>query len=351
MSFDAPDVIIVGGGAGGSTAAYALAKRGFTVTVLDKCQTYQAEDFTPFDELHFASFGALTPSPVTDPDVYVGHSGKPRKVNRWWVGNMVGGASMIWESNLIRFTKEDFQVRSLFDTPPAGSSLQDWPWSYETFEPYFERAEDEWGVSGKAGQTSSQEPFRAGYEYPTPPLAPHPSTQFLQDTFARAGMSPYLGPKGINSMDRDDCPECMFCGFCQGYGCSITDRAGSNSRVLNKAVETGKCELRENHCVTRVDHENGVVKGVYYKTDPDGPEHHMTAPLVIVAVQAIQSAQPYWALPHVSYQGCFRSLVSGSRALEFGPRLCAALGPGWTEDSLSIATHIGQFTAARSLHD
>lgn len=291
MSFDNPDVIIVGGGAGGSTAAYALAKRGFAVTILDKCEGYKPSDFMPFDELHFSMFQALTPSPVNDPDVYVGANGRPRRVNRWWVGNMVGGSSMIWESNLIRFTREDFKVRSLFDNPPSGASLVDWPWSYEEFEPYFERAEDEWGVSGKVGQTPAQEPFRDGYEYPMEPLAPHPSTQFLQEAFGRAGMAPYLGPKGINSTFRDDCPPCPFCGFCQGFGCAITDRAGSNVRVLGKALATGNCELRERHCVTRIDHGDGKVKGVFYKTDPDGPEQYMAASLVIVSVQAIQSAR------------------------------------------------------------
>ena len=42
---------------------------------------------------------------------------------------------------------------------PDDASMVDWPWTYEEFLPYFERAEHEWGVSGKANQAPAQEPM------------------------------------------------------------------------------------------------------------------------------------------------------------------------------------------------
>ena len=74
---------------------------------------------------------------------------------------------------------------------PDDASMVDWPWTYEEFLPYFERAEHEWGVSGKANQAPAQEPMSPGYEYPMPPLRLHAATEFLMEAFGKAGWQPY----------------------------------------------------------------------------------------------------------------------------------------------------------------
>jgi choline dehydrogenase-like flavoprotein len=290
VRIDQPDAIIVGSGAGGGTAARVLTQRGLSVVVLEKGRYWRPDEFLPYDELHFLEHRALTPG-MDDVNVYVDSAGKRQRVQRWWISNLVGGSTMQWEANLPRYTSEDFTVLDFFKDVPAGASMVNWPWTYEEFQPWFERAEHEWGVSGKANQNERQEPTRPGYDYPMPPIRPHASTSFVQWAFGRAGMQPYLSPRGINSKTYDGRPGCPFCGFCQGFGCAVNDRASSTNTVLARALATGRCDLRTGHCVTRVVHDSGRVSGVAYKTEPDGPELVLTAPLVVISIQAIESAR------------------------------------------------------------
>lgn len=288
---DQPDAIIVGSGAGGGTAAHALTRRGMKVVVLEKGEVQRPDDFLPYDELYFLEQKRLTPSVANDFNVYVAPDGKVSKSDRWWIGNMVGGSTMLWEANLPRYTSEDFNVLSVMKEPPAGSDMVDWPWTYDEFQPYFEEAEHVWGVSCRARQSPLQEPTRDGYEYPMPPIRPHASVPFLTKAFNRADMYPYAGPRGINSRTYAGRPGCPFCGYCQGFGCAVNDRASSTNTVLARALSTGRCELRTGHNVTRLAHSNGKVSGVYFKTEPGGNEQFLAAPLVFVSIQAIESAR------------------------------------------------------------
>ena len=293
--FDRPDVIIVGSGAGGGTAAHALTARGFTVTVLEKGEARGAESFLPLDELHFHARKALIPGADVDPQIYAGVDGKQRiSVERWWEANGVGGSTLIWDANFPRYTREDFEVLSVMKDVPGDASMVNWPWTYDEFQPYFEAAEHLWCVSGKTRQHehhARQEPTRDGYELPMPPLRPHAHTQFLMEAFGKAGMMPYLGARAINSQTHAGRPACSFCGYCQFFGCAVNSRANAVNTVLARALGTGRCDLRTGHCVTRVVHDNGKVRGVMYRTEPGGREYFLGASRVFVSVQTIQSAR------------------------------------------------------------
>src|SRR5947208_16754585 len=112
---------------------------------------------------------------------------------------MLSGATLMQEANYPRYTREDFAVLDYLKDEPKEADMVNWPWTYDEFQPYFEEADRLWCVSGKVRQSPAQEPTRDGYEYPMPPLRPHASTQFLMESFGRAGMRPYLGPRAINS--------------------------------------------------------------------------------------------------------------------------------------------------------
>lgn len=297
-----PDAIVIGSGAGGSTAARALSQRGFKVVVLERGGPSNAEDFIPLDELHFLDHKALIPSRSDDPMLYVdtskGNGAAPVKSERWWITYMVGGSTNQWEANLPRYTEEDFAVTRYLPNIPNDVSMVDWPWTYQEFQPHFERAEWDWGVSGEAGQSPAQEPMRPGYDYPMPPIREHGSSPFLRFVFNKAGMFPYRSPRGINSRTYDGRPGCPFCGYCQGFGCASNCRSGAADTVLRKALSSGLCELRTGHNVLRILYDrapssaNGHrVRGVEYVTEPRGKKRTLKADIVVVSIQAIESAR------------------------------------------------------------
>ena len=289
------DAIIVGSGAGGATAARVLTRKGFVVAVLEKGPWVRADDFLPYDEIHYGEHKVLTPDEKTDPMIWVNSQNKEKPVHQWWIANMVGGATNLWEANLPRYTDEDFSVLNYLKDVPKDTSMVNWPWTYEEFQPYFEMAEWDWGVSGAVNQSASQERTRSGYEYPMPPIKPHASNQFLQDIFRKSGMNPYQSARGINSKTFDGRPACPYCGFCQGFGCAVNDRATATNTVLQKALSTGRCDVLSNHNVLHLIHEKGKVKGVGFKTEPKGPIQELTAPVVIISIQAIHSARLFLA--------------------------------------------------------
>jgi choline dehydrogenase-like flavoprotein len=332
------DAIIVGSGAGGSTAARVLTSRGWNVLVLEKGQWRRPEDFLPYDEIHFSEHKALVPLSSQDGNIYLDPadpSAKPKNVERWWIGNMVGGSTMLWEANLPRYTEEDFTVLPYLpdQKSPSGANMVNWPWRYAEWHEYFERAEWEWGVSGLANQCPSQEPTRKGYEYPMPPIRPHASTPFLQKAFARAGMLPYLSPRGINSRTYDGRPGCPFCGYCQGFGCAVNDRANAVNTVLAKALETGRCQLRTGTYVTSLLYDKGVIRGVeYLDLSNDGAKTVVEAPRVFVSIQAIESARLflYSQIPNRNIGKYLTYHTKGTAELTFKKQ------PVWDEGPLQM---------------
>ena len=79
----------------------------------------------------------------------------------------VGGGTLSYGAQAWRYLPQDFRMRSTYGVPP-GSSLEDWPISYDDLEPFYEKAEYEIGVSGDYSAT----PFHG----PRTPRSAHAST-------------------------------------------------------------------------------------------------------------------------------------------------------------------------------
>ena len=68
----------------------------------------------------------------------------------------VGGGTLSYGAQAWRYMPQDFRMRSTYGAP-EGSSLEDWPISYDDLEPFYEKAEYEIGVSGDLfGQSVSR---------------------------------------------------------------------------------------------------------------------------------------------------------------------------------------------------
>src|SRR5437660_3678079 len=184
MAIEKTDVVIVGVGAAGGILAAELGKAGMKVIGLERGLRLTTADFSPHDELRYFQRQELRPNvkrqPVTwRPD---GNArAKPLPVLNY--GNQAGGGTVHYGAVSWRFHEDDFRARSATierygaAAIPADSSLADWPMSYAELEPFYERAEYEIGVSGKAGNLNGRKvdggnPFEAPRQrdYPLPPL-------------------------------------------------------------------------------------------------------------------------------------------------------------------------------------
>ena len=166
------DVVIIGAGASGGAAAKVLAERGMRVVALERGPWRKKESFGG-DELANVNRYNLWPDPILNPRTYRETANDEAHTELFCpVPQMVGGGTVHWQGWLPRFTPNDFKLRSIAGEVP-GTTLVDWPISYDDLEPYYTKVEWAFGVSG-AGGVNKYEGYRSK-DYPTPPM---PATRY-----------------------------------------------------------------------------------------------------------------------------------------------------------------------------
>ena len=158
MSGASADAIVIGAGAGGGIVAAELAQAGLRVALLDRGRNFSAAD-SDDDELtgsqapwnrtgqrfgpDFAETQSYRPDPGTAAREVSSRDGY-FSLNGW----CVGGGTLSYQGLSWRFHPQTFRLRSLYGSI-AGSTVEDWPITYDELEPYYERAEYELGICGE----------------------------------------------------------------------------------------------------------------------------------------------------------------------------------------------------------
>ena len=172
---------------------------------------------------------------------------------------------------------------------PAGSTLTDWPITYEDLEPYYDKVEYLFGVSGKAGNLNGTidaagnvfEGPRAR-EYPLPALRRSGFTELMAEAARSLGWHPFPGPAAIRSQKYDGLGACVYHGFCTWHGCHVDAKGSTNLSPIPKAEKAGKLKVVENARATEiVVGPDGRVTGV--KFVKGNAEHFQPAKAVLVA--------------------------------------------------------------------
>src|SRR5919197_3753878 len=163
MATEKTDVVIVGVGAAGGILAAELGKAGMKVIGLERGPRLKTEDFAAQDELRYFQRQDLRPDPKRQPVTWRPNTGaRAAPIPTQSYGNQAGGGTVHYGAVSWRFHEDDFRARSQTverygaSAIPQDSSLVDWPLSYADLEPYYDRAEYELGVSGKAGNIQSK---------------------------------------------------------------------------------------------------------------------------------------------------------------------------------------------------
>ncbi len=162
------DAIVVGAGAAGGIVACLLAEAGKHVLLLERGRnlTYEQVGRDHLRNHRLSAYGHNTgPDLNGNPRVAVDPGGaahllRPHEGGYHNNAMVVGGGTRVYGGMAWRYMPQDFQMASTYGVPP-GSSLADWPISYDDLEPYYERAEWEIGVAGQSSVDGSAGPAPA----------------------------------------------------------------------------------------------------------------------------------------------------------------------------------------------
>ncbi len=290
------NAIIVGAGAGGGVVAKELAVRGLSVVVFERGE-WPDYDKHINDELISQRTqvlgSAFGPDHRKHPRVKIHPDGTRQEITPIMGGYghnaaCVGSGTVSYGAMAWRFRPEDFNMKSTYGFV-EGSTLDDWPISYDDLEPFYEKAEWEIGVSGD----DSQNPFASPRKklQPMPPFENNREGKVLADACRRLGLHPFPIPMLRNSVPYNGRPACIRNRTCVGFACPVDGKNGTHNTVIPTAMETGNCEVRVGCQVAEVlSDSSGKVTGVTY-FDDQKKGHTQTADLVILAASATETAR------------------------------------------------------------
>ncbi len=290
------NAVVVGAGAAGGIVAKELSTAGLSVVLLERGKWYTSNDCRKDDLRNqrttvlgnaFGPEDDRNPRVVVDPDggqqIFLPSDGGYQNN-----AACVGGGTLSYGAMAWRYMPQDFRMRSTYGAP-AGSSLEDWPISYDDLEPYYEKAEHEIGISGDDSGNPFHGPRRS--PLPMPPLPPNREFQILEPAAKRLGLHPFPISMARNSVPYNGRGPCMRCRWCVGFACEVNAKNGSQNTVIPVALATGNCELRT-ECMAKeiLTDDRGRARGVAYY-DANGRLQEQLSDFVVVSACAIESAR------------------------------------------------------------
>ena len=311
------DALIIGSGAGGSAAAYALTAEPYAQKVLileagdnhfPGLDALDGREGIPWplysnDEIKLSLRRFAFQDPLVEPrtfrqtedqDAYLDPDVNVMTRN-------VGGAAVISSVSYPRFTVVDFRMKTALEaagrlTQYLDTGFADWPLTYDELEPFYTETDVLSGIAGIDPPAEGHDPFQSARSkrFPLPPQPVMYVARVLANGAKQLGYHPFNYPSAIITAPyaADPRPLCVSCGLCTNYGCPRNAKGSPAVTTLRRALLTGNCQLRYNAFATRltVDATGRRVTGVEY-IDNSGQRQTVTADKVLLAASAIESAR------------------------------------------------------------
>lgn len=233
------DVVVVGAGAGGATAGFALARQGRSVLFLERGKLlHQDPEVVKGQAFSWNGDGAAALRFGWHPQ----SPHDPAGGGQIAVGSGSGGTTAVFGKVMDRFRPEDFEPRR-FHPRANGSSLPDaWPISYEELAPYYKQAEALYRVRGTG------DPLLSESGALLEPPAPSQKEQNVTNALEACGLHPYRIHYALEKV-----PGCTGCG---AMLCPRDCRNDAGKICLRPALEQHGARILPECRVTRLEEEN-----------------------------------------------------------------------------------------------
>lgn len=271
-----PDVLIIGAGPTGAVAAKRFADAGMRVVALEQGDWpdySKARAEHPDFELTAGRYWSGNPNrrqapadyPIDDKDSDISAV----------LYNAVGGGTVIYAAHWQRNMPSDFRVRTL------DGVADDWLLTYEELEPFYERVECDFGVSGLAGDTA----FPPGKELPLPPAPLAPMGRRVAKAHNQLGWHWWPAPNAIATRAYGPLRACTQRATCM-WGCVEGAKASVDRTHWPQLIQQG-VRLITGARVRRLEvNHDGLVTGAFY-VDRNGQEHFQKADVTVLGANGI----------------------------------------------------------------
>lgn len=270
------DVLIVGAGASGAVAALRLAEAGVDVMCLEQGDwpDYgRARAAEPDFELTQSSDWSWDPNVRRGPADYpIDDTASDIEVLTW---NGVGGGTVVYAAQWQRNLPSDFRVRTL------DGVADDWPLTYEDLEPFYDRVERDFGVSGLGGDPA----FPLGAAPPMPPVPLSQAARKVAAAHNSLGWHWWPGGNAIATRAYGALSACQRRAACM-WGCPHRAKASVDVTHWPRAQRLG-ARLVTGARVLRLESDGrGLVTGAVW-VDRQGRTHVQKAKNVVLAANGI----------------------------------------------------------------